>query len=294
MKKVENILQTGFSLVELIIGIAILALLMTMLITAYVSLQKKPQLDNATQEVMNILRLAQNQTLASQGNSKYGVYFNTATTPNTYILFRGTSYATRDTSVDKTYLVAAITEFSAITITGGGSEVVFDQLTGATQKSSSVTLWLKDDHSQVKTIYVDSSGVIGFVAPVIPPDTRTKDSRHVNFNYSRVINTASESLTVNYNNTVVQTIPIANNLSNGQIDWTGTFSVGGTNQTMTIHTLRLNSPDTQFSVFRDARFNDKAITIKISADSTGTLAEYSANGLTTAFYSIYVSGFTWQ
>ncbi len=92
----------------------------------------------------------------------------------------------------------------------------------------------------------------------------------------------------------MQSIPINQYLSLGQFDWSGTVDVGGTNQTIRIHTLRFNSPDTQFSAHRDRRFNDKALEITVSGDGSGNVVQYSANGLTTNFTSIFVSNFAWQ
>ncbi len=292
-KRLKRESGAGFTLIEIIIVIAVLTVIGAIAITSFISFQKTPQLNNASEEIINILRIAQNKTLSSEGNSQYGVYFDITVSPQQYILFKGSSYPSRNASFDQVYLIPDITEFYAIN-TGGANEIVFDKLTGSTKNSGNVSLRLKDDNSQTKIIYIDNSGVIGFTVLSIPPDTRVKDSRHIDFDYSRVIDTATESITLTFNGNTIKTIPINQYLSNGQFYWNGIVIVNSKNQTITIHTLRLNSPDTRFSVFRDLRFNDASLTIKISGDNTGTLAEYSADGLTTSFSSIYVNNFAWQ
>lgn len=291
--------QKGFTLIELIIAIAVLAVIGAISIPLFMSLLKTPQLNNASQEIISALKLSQNKTLSSEGNSQYGVYFNTISSPHQYVLFKGSSYVLREASFDQVYSIPNVTEFYAIN-TGGANEIVFDKLTGSTANFGNVSLRLKDDTSQTKIIYMDNSGIIGYVALSVPSDSaRIKDSRHVDFDYSRTIDTATENVILTFNGSTVQTIPINQYLATGQFDWNGTVNVGGTNQTIKIHTLRLNSPDTKFSVYRDMRFNDKSLTIKLSGDNTGSgcigcVAEYSADGLTTNFYSIYVNNFAWQ
>ncbi len=262
-------------------------------IPAVISLQQVPQLGNTAEEIISILRLAQNQTLASEGDSQYGIYFNTSLSPHQYIIFKGSSYSLRDSSYDKTYILPSTLEFYAIN-TGANNEVVFDKLTGATGNSGNISLRLKEDASKTKIIYITSSGVINYTAPSVPQDSRLKDSRHINFNYSRVINTANENLILTFNETIIKTIPLSQNLNNGQFSWQGTYAINGIDQVLAIHTLRLNFPDTQFSLFRDARFNNTSLKIQLSGDNTGTLAEYSANGQITNYYSIYVNNFAWQ
>lgn len=284
----------GFALIELLVVVIILVVLMAITIPSMISFQKTPQLNNSFEEVVNALRVAQNKTISSEENSQYGVYFNTATVPHQYILFKGASYALRDSAYDQVKSISNLSEFYDIN-TGGGNQIVFDKLTGFTANFGNVSLRLKEDTSQTKIIYIDNSGIISAAPLSVPPDdARTKDSRHIDFDYNRVIDTGTENMVLTFNGNVIQTIPMAQYTASGKFDWEGTFNVTGTDQVVRVHTLRLNSPDTQFSVFRDRRFNDKSLTVKLSGDVTGTLVEYSADGLTTDFHSIYVNNLAWQ
>lgn len=284
----------GFTLIEVIIIVLILSLISAISITNFVILQEKSELDNSVQEFAGILRLAQSKTLASEDSSQYGVYLDILASPHQYILFKGTSYALRDATYDQFYFLPKTIEFFAIAL-GGGNEIVFNRLTGSASQSGSLSLRVKTDTSQQKTVYISGSGVVSFSPPAAISDTRLKDSRHLHFDYNGDINNKIINLTFDDASTPQKQIQVSQNLDGyGQLDWLGTISVGGSNQTLRIHTHSLSGVSAQFSIHRDRRYNNKSLKITISGDSSGSLAEYSADGLTTTFSSIYVSNFAWQ
>jgi prepilin-type N-terminal cleavage/methylation domain-containing protein len=285
--------KKGFSLIEILVVLGILAILGLISVSFFVFLQKESRLSNVSEEIISVLKVAQSKTLSSQEDSQYGVYFNSAVSPHQYILFKGSSYLSRDTAFDEIHLVPDITEFFQIN-TGGNNEIVFDRLTGSTENSGNISLRLAEDVSKTKVIYITNSGAIGYEAAVIPSDTRSKDSRHVNFNYNRAIAVDTESIFLTFDNSIIKQIPIIQNLSGSQFYWEGSVNVNGSDQVIKIHSHRLNDPDTQLCIHRDLRFNNKTLEVTISGDETGSLAEYSANGLVTNYYSIYVNNFIWQ
>src|SRR3989344_3019949 len=109
----------GFSLIEVIVVIAILTVLITAPIIAFYSIQKKSDLDNGAQEFASILKLAQNKTLSSENNIQYGVYLDISVSPNKYILFQGSSYVLRNISYDQIYFLPQAIEFFGIDLNGG-------------------------------------------------------------------------------------------------------------------------------------------------------------------------------
>jgi len=288
--------SSGFTLFEVVIVIAILAVLAAIVIPDFFPFKKNSDLDNGVQEFVSVLRLAQNKTLSSEGNSQYGVYIDTGASPNQYILFKGASYASRIVSADQVYALQEMLEFYNISL-GGGNEIVFDRLTGSSQETGSVSARIKSDMDKNKTVYILSSGVVSFSPSSGSLDVnRVKDSRHIQLDYSRNINTADESITLTFDNSLTRTIPINSYLVAGQLQWQDTVSVGGEDQTVEINTLYLNDSvkGTVFSIHRDRRYNSKSLKITISGDSSGYPAQYSADGLTVDHTSIYVSNFSWQ
>lgn len=285
--------NAGFTLLEVIIVIAILSFLAIIVAFDFISFKKGSDLDNNAQEFVSVSRTAQNKTISSENYSQYGVYLNVLVQPNQYTLFKGSSYALREISFDRVYSLQNTIEFFDISLING--EIVFDRLTGASREQGSVSIRIKADPDRIKTVYISSSGAVGFNQSGAPSDTnRVKDSRYLQFSYSRVIDTANENMTLTFDNSETQIIPISLYLVAGELQWKGTVDVGGVNQTVEINTHRLNNPDTLFSIRRDRRYNDKSLKVTISGDSSGYLTQYSADGLTTDFSSIYVSGFEWQ
>ncbi|MDO8529901.1 MAG: prepilin-type N-terminal cleavage/methylation domain-containing protein [bacterium] len=285
--------KKGFTLFEVVIVVSVLGILSAMVIGGIVFFQKKTELNNAVQEFAAVLRLAQTRALASEQESQYGVYINTSLAPNEYVLFKGVNYASRIASFDQVYPLPKTVEFSQVNLVGG--EITFEKLTGFASQAGSISLRLIQDTAQAKTIYISDSGTVDFSLVGAPSDSaRIKDSRHVHFDYSRVINTATENVVLTFNGTTVQTLPIASNMATGQFYWQGTVTAGGTPQTVTVQTHRLNAADTQFSIHRDRSLNDKTFRVTLSGDASGNLANYSADGVTVTHSSIYVSNFIWQ
>ncbi len=289
-------IKQAFTLIELLVIVGILLILVIITVPSFHYFQNKSALKETVQEIIIVARLARNKTLASQQNSQYGVYFDTSSFPHQYILFKGDSFSTRDSSFDNVYNIPESVEIYQIEI-GGGNEIVFEKITGLLSQSGNISLRLKNDSDQTETIYVKKSGKVSTTSFEPSIDERIKDSRHVHIVYERFIDTSIEDLILTFNTTVIKEIPIADYLTDSQIDWEGEVDVSGEIQKLKIHTHRLNDPDTGdtlFSIHRDRRYNNKSLKIEISGDSSGTIIEYSADGLTTNNSSIYAQEPQWQ
>lgn len=301
MKKIiQNKFSFGLTIIELLTVIAILIILTSISISLFRIFQKESGLTNTTEEIINMLRFAQNKTLASEESSQWGVYFSTSSSPQEYILFKGSDYPSRDPAYDQIHKIPEKIEIYEIDLVGGGSEIVFKKVLGNTDSSGNMSLRLKGNPSKTRQVIIEQSGKVISSPETAPSDTsRIKDSRHVHFNYSRQIDTLNEilTLTFTYNSSdVTKDIIIADNMKGGQIYWEGEVEVAGSTQKIKIHTHRLNDVvlGTEFCVHRDRRYNNKALTIEISGDGTGDLIQYDADDQTSQGASIYASTPTWQ
>lgn len=289
----------GFTLIETLTILGVLIIITATAVPAYRRFQKETDLTNGVEEIINVLKVAQSKTLASEKDSQWGVYFSTISTPHKYTLFKGADYASRDVSSDRIYNIPSLVEIYNIDLIGAGQEIVFDRLTGLTEQYGQISLRLKENILETKTIIIENSGQIFHEQAVFDDQNRIKDSRHLHFDYSRSINTLTETLilTFTYNSSsVIENIDISNNIRDNQIDWEGEVEVDGQIQKLKIHTHRLNDAmlGTQFCVHRDRTYNNKALKLELSADSSGDLIKYDANGQTTQGTSIYVSEPVWQ
>jgi len=299
-KLTQNKFSFGLTIIELLTVVAILIILTSISISLFRIFQKESGLTNTAEEIINMLRFAQNKTLASQESSQWGVYFLTSSSPQEYILFKGGDYTSRDPAYDQVHKIPEKIEIYEVNLTGGGSEIVFERISGDTNYSGNVSLRLKENTLKTRQIIVEQSGKVVSSPETSPSDTgRIKDSRHVHFDYSRQIDTLSEvlTLTFTYNSSgETRDIIIADNMKGGQIYWEGEVEVDGSMQKIKIHTHRLNDIvlGTEFCVHRDRRYNNKKLTIEISGDGTGDLIQYDADDQTPQGTSIYASTPIWQ
>lgn len=289
----------GFTLIEILVTLTIFVILLASSVVALSVLRGGSDLQEEARGLQRVFELARSKTIASQGDTRYGVYIDKATSPHQYVLFQGQSpafdYATRLTSEDKVYTLAETIEFGTVSY-GGGIEVVFDRIQGSTSDVGSAELRVKADPSNAQSVSMESLGVVEIGSGAIPNDNdRAKDSRHVHIDYTRIIDTAAEDIVLDFDSGAhIETIVIADHLSGGQIVWEGTVTVGADDQKLKIHTHQLNNGfDSQFSVHRDRRFNTKSLTITVpgtvSDPDSGTLIQYNASGTVTPGSSVNVT-----
>lgn len=142
--------QRGFSMLELLLVVAIMAILAGIGAPIYQSFMVKNDLDIAVTTVAQSARRAQLLSQANLGDSNWGLYVQSGN----ITVFKGATYASRDVTYDEVYDVPA-------TITPSGlSEVVFDKLTGDPGTTGTITLTVSVN--QVKNITINSKGMVNF------------------------------------------------------------------------------------------------------------------------------------
>lgn len=87
----------GFTLVELLMMIAITLILVMVAVPIYGNLQVKSQLNETTRQIIQTLRIAKENSVARVNNTNHGVYFATSS----YTLYQGDSFIGRDSDYDR-------------------------------------------------------------------------------------------------------------------------------------------------------------------------------------------------
>lgn len=111
--------QKGFSLLEILVSIFIIASISGIFMANYHSANKRSELINAAQKLASDIRLAQNYSLGSREFNNeapaggWGVYFN-KTAPNYYIIFA-------DTNGNKNYNAGIGEKFKQVDLPAGVS-----------------------------------------------------------------------------------------------------------------------------------------------------------------------------
>lgn len=269
-------INQGFTLIELLVIIGTMIILVTLAVPAFRAFQKESDLSNSAEQIINTLRLAQNKTLASEGASQWGVYFDTTTSPHQYVLFKGVDYAapTRDTNFDEIHKLPKSVEIYEIDL-GGGNEVVFERVSGETAQTGNLNLRLINDPDKTRTICI-ARYIIGFCGSV-PSGGLIADTRHVHFDLGWSIKDAT-TLKFNFVNAAqIETIDMADYF-NSKFDWKGKFIVEGVEQKYRVHTHFLDVFDTLLCIHRDGE-NTEAVTIYIvKAGIDKEIVHYRADG----------------
>ena len=153
-------MHKGFSLVEVLVVIGIMAIMIIAGTYFYSNLQLATQLDENTSQIIQTLRTAREYSVAGYNSSPYGVYFLVTGTPDLYILYQGSSYASRNTSYDRIAtmdraLSASSTNLSLI---GGNIDINFAQ--GSGTPSNVGTLVLSHSAGGSRSININKFGLV--------------------------------------------------------------------------------------------------------------------------------------
>jgi prepilin-type N-terminal cleavage/methylation domain-containing protein len=139
----------GFTLIELVIVLAIMLMLSAIVGTLSSNTLPKNQLQSESETIVENLRRAQALTIAGKQDQLWGVHL----TSSTLTLFAGTSYATRDTQYDQVRSLPAGLSVSGLT------DVVFEAITGETTNTGTTTL-TADATSETVSITVNARGLV--------------------------------------------------------------------------------------------------------------------------------------
>lgn len=273
---IEN-LRSGFTLLEIVLSVGILIFIGTFSFVSFRNSRSSEDLLTAGHNVLTVIRDAQSKTLAGQDNASWGVHVQTGQA----VLFRGISYASA-TSTAPYALPPSIT-IDHISFLGGGSDIVFKRLLGATDQSGTFDLLIRGSSQPLFSITIDPSGMAyqTRVAPAVT-NTRIVDLRHRSFALGWSIKNAV-TLTLTFsdppNSDTIQTVAMTPLAPRTAFDWSGTVAVGGQNQTLRIHALSITDLATTLSIDRDCRRNTKKVKIAID---TKDIATYEADCQTIA------------
>ncbi|MEW5907764.1 MAG: hypothetical protein AB1643_01085 [Patescibacteria group bacterium] len=145
----------GFTIIEILIFLAIMVIVISIVFVSFTSLRKTQSLDNAVDNIVALINEARSRTLASKDFSQYGVHFESSRA----VLFKGTMFS-EPSSDNSEFALPAILEISGIALNGGGSDTVFQRITGKTDNFGTITLRIKSDTGTIKNINIRLTGMI--------------------------------------------------------------------------------------------------------------------------------------
>ena len=140
--------KAGFTLLEMLISLAIIASLSALSFPFISSFQKRNDLEVATNTAVQTIRRAQSLSMASEGDSTWGL----SVISGDIVLYKGANYAARDTTYDEKYSIS-----TGIAATGV-TDVSFAKLTGVPSATGTLTLTGGD----TKVITINGKGVVNY------------------------------------------------------------------------------------------------------------------------------------
>ena len=144
----------GFTLIEILFSLAIVGILVAVGITAFSTQNRGEALQLEADKIVSLISAARADTLAARNGNQYGVHFE----EQRVMFFTGAAYNAGATG-NRAQALHREVKISAIALLGGGSETVFQKLTGKTAQSGTVTLSLVSDTSNTKVITIAGTGV---------------------------------------------------------------------------------------------------------------------------------------
>jgi len=146
----------GFTLIEILVVLGFVLVIGFLSFIPLKNFQSTLTLDSVTQDMVETLRFAQNQTVASTENNQYGVHFATTS----YALFQGASYTEGDPS-NIIHVLPANTQITGIVLEGG-DEVLFNRVDGGTPNGGtlSITAFHNGIASRTTTVAVNGLGKV--------------------------------------------------------------------------------------------------------------------------------------
>jgi prepilin-type N-terminal cleavage/methylation domain-containing protein len=142
--------QAGFTLIELLLSVAIIGMLAGLSLPVYESFARRNDMDLVAQNTVGAIRRAESYARAVQGDSVWGVKFQSSGV----ILFKGATYATRDAAFDETITVPGSVALSGLT------EVQFAKLTAAPNTVGTVTL--TSSTNATRTLTLNAKGMVDY------------------------------------------------------------------------------------------------------------------------------------
>ena len=144
--------NNGFTLIEVLLSIALIALVVGLSLPVYGSFQARNNLDIAANTVVHSLRRAEIKSLAVEEDSRWGVRIE----EKKVIIFKGDSFVGRNPDFDE-----AIDFSPGIQSSNEGlKEITFSKLSGS--PSTSGTIILKSSTEEKREIRINEKATISY------------------------------------------------------------------------------------------------------------------------------------
>lgn len=142
-------IASGFTMVELLVVIALMGILVGLSIPFYQSFQVSSQLDNTSFEIIQTLRLAQANAISGENEETFGIHFE----QQRYTLFQGDIYNSNDSSNEINDIPGTLNISTTF-----GQDIIFSRIKGEASVAGTVTI--SSNTNESKVIKINAKGSI--------------------------------------------------------------------------------------------------------------------------------------
>lgn len=158
-RKFSSAHRTGFTLIEVIISVFIIITMTVLVMSINANFLTNITLDTKSDELVGMLRLSYNRAISGNGNSNWGVHLeNPVGSVHSFTLFKGVTFATRDTASDILTALPNGYTFSTISLSGSGTDIIFQKGSGQTSQDGYVEI--TGTNAVVRRVTINPRGVI--------------------------------------------------------------------------------------------------------------------------------------
>ncbi len=147
--------KRGFSLVEIMLVIGIMAVITTIIIFSFSTLNQNYALEGAAQNAAALFKDARGRTLSAKNNSQYGIHI--ASTSVT--LFPGSVFDSGNPSNETLTFPQSVT-IGTTTLSGVGFDIIFARLKGTPSQFGTTSVYLVNNPSKYINIFIRESGLV--------------------------------------------------------------------------------------------------------------------------------------
>ncbi len=150
----QNVYRRGFTIIELVIALALIGALIVVILPSFISFRRSSALNTEAEDLVTVINRARLLSVSSKNDQQFGVHFDT----DRAVLYQGPTYTSTDPT-NEIHVLNSLVTLSGTTINGGGSEVLFQKVTGATSQNATTTLVVTGTTAST-TILILPTGVV--------------------------------------------------------------------------------------------------------------------------------------
>lgn len=242
----------GFSLIEVVISLAVMIILISIMITLGRSFNNTENLENSGKIIEEKISLAKARSLGALNDTNYGVHFEV----NRLVIFAGSTYV-NGAPANEVFTLPDNISINSISLAGGGQDMVFGRLTGTTANFGTIGIQVTSDASKFKQITINEEGQVSFGTFKTSTSPSIVNARHVHFNLGWNIQNET-NMKLEWTDSIggiitAKDVTLASyfNADKSKLDWNGTTTVGSVDQELRIHSWLDASNNTVLCVMRE-------------------------------------------